>query len=168
MDRGSLQLNKTQNLKIPRDIASRGDLSSRVQSHHRMSTAMPTTRSFRNSTDIDPLTQLKMRKEDNWNKIIQFNQKMHQVTLQEAQEKKKQLQNDMRNALQVQLMQKQENKNNARQSDTDWMKQNIDKVNKEISNEELKQRDKRMKLQKVNVERMEDAQRRQIRVTNER
>jgi len=74
----------------------------------------------------------------------------------------------MRNALQVQLMQKQENKNNARQSDTDWMKQNIDKVNKEISNEELKQRDKRMKLQKVNVERMEDAQRRQIRVTNER
>jgi len=54
-----------------------------------MSTAMPTTRSFRNSTDIDPLTQLKMRKEDNWNKIIQFNQKMHQVTLQEAQEKKK-------------------------------------------------------------------------------
>ena len=61
-------MTKTQNLS--RDIASRGELSSRAQHFQRNSTAVPTSRSFRNSGEIDPLTHLKMRKEDNWNKII--------------------------------------------------------------------------------------------------
>ena len=65
-------------------------------------------------------------------------------------------------------MQKQENKHQARQSDSNWMKKNIDKVNQEISNDESKQRDKRMKLQKVNLERMEDTQKRYERSNNER
>jgi len=59
-------MTKTQNLS--RDIASRGELSSRAQHFQRNSTAVPTSRSFR--AEIDPLTHLKMRKEDNWNKII--------------------------------------------------------------------------------------------------
>ena len=70
--KASMQLAKNQTLtllKLTQEIASRGQLSSRQQPFQRQSTA-PMARSMRNSGEIDPLTKLRMRKDDNWNKIV--------------------------------------------------------------------------------------------------
>ena len=120
-----------------RDV-SRGGLSHRIAIQVRNSTAIPTARSFRNSSEIDPVTKMRARQEDNWTKIIDFNQRMHNANLQEALKKKKDLQCQMRTALMEQLELKKKNKNFELQNDVSWMKGNIEKVNKEISDEERK------------------------------
>ena len=60
----------------------------------------------------------------------------------------------MRDALKEQLEWKRKNKSKENQNDICWMRENIEKVNKEISVDEQKQRQLRLKQQRINEERM--------------
>lgn len=55
------------------------------------------------SADIDPVSKMRMRQDDNWNKIVQYSHKIHQITMKEQQDKKKETQLQMREALRAQL-----------------------------------------------------------------
>jgi hypothetical protein len=49
--------------------------------------------------DLDPLSKIRIMRDDPWNKITQYNQKIYQISLKEAAEKKKLKQDQMREAL---------------------------------------------------------------------
>lgn len=96
---------------------------------------------------------IKARQEDYWNKIAQYNFKIHQLEVKETEERKKREQENMRKLLFDQVQMYREKRKSDKDADLSYM----DNVNKRNDAESIKEQqaliEKRKKLQALNVER---------------
>lgn len=99
------------------------------------------------------LKQIRARQEDYWNKIAQYNYRIHQMEVKEKLDKKKKDQQDMRNMLAQQLQTKKDNRDSEMRKD----KAMVDEANRlnelDKAKHAEKERQMRLKLQEINRER---------------
>ena len=96
---------------------------------------------------------IKARQDDYWNKIAQYNKKIHQLELKEAEDKKKRDQDNMRKLLLDQVQAFKQNRSNEAEHDRSFMLQLTQKAQQDAVKEKQAQLEKRKKLQSINMER---------------
>lgn len=110
------------------------------------SNGRPTINVKENTPSPEKLDQseiIKLKQKDNWNKIVEFNKKVYEIQQKEEEDKKKINQIKMREVLHQQQQQKQIDKCIARENELGWMKQNMERINREITEVERKKQQKR-------------------------